>query len=85
MAIARSFRGEGRVTAVYAAAVHQFEMNVLIVGLDPKMILKDFAASRATTRILTIEWHLLSADEAAILIARVRDQAIVRIHGRCGG
>jgi len=83
--VARAFRREGGVTAVHAAAVHQFEVNVLIVSLDAEMILKDLAAGGATPRVITVERHLLRADEAAVLVTRVRDQAIVRIHGRCGG
>jgi len=85
MTISRSFRGEGRITAVHAAAVHQFEVDVLIMSLDAKVILKDLAAGGATARILTVERHFLSADETAVLVTCVRNQAIVRIHGHCGG
>lgn len=78
-------RGKGRVTTVDAATVHQFEMDVLVMSFHTKMILKDLAAGRATPWILTIKRNLLGTDEATILVSRVGYQAIVHIHGRCGG
>lgn len=83
-----SLGGEGRVATVHAAPVHQLEVHVLIMGLHPEVVLKHFAAGGAPPRILPVEGHLapLGAHETPpVLVTGVRDKAIVRIHGRCGG
>lgn len=85
MSVPGSFGREGGIAAVNAATVHQLEMDILIVRLHPEVILEHLAAGGAAAWILPVERHLLSADEAAVLIASVGNEAIVRIHGHWGG
>lgn len=85
VAVARPLGGEGRVAAVHAAAVHQLEVDVLVVGLDSEVVLEHFATGGAAPGVFAVQGYLLGADEAAVLVARVGDEATVRIRGRCGG
>lgn len=84
VSVARALRRKGRVATLDAAAVHELQVDVLVVSLDAKVVLKDLAAGRAATGVVLVQGHVLVGghDEAAVLVVGVGDQVTVHIHAR---
>lgn len=82
--VAGALRGEGRVAALDAAPVHELQVDVLVVGLDPEVVLEDLAAGGAPAWVILVQGHVLAGgdDEAPVLVVGVGDEVTVHIHAR---